>query len=102
MLVDPDLELLVHRLGVEACRRGVLRLDQLARHAVAREIIEADILERPGELRGGLLGGARRAGQEGRDIDQRDRAADQNRRRSRCEGRAGNRLVHGGLLRREF
>jgi len=53
-----------------------LRVDQGLRHAVAGEIVEADILKRMAQLGRGLRGGAGFAGQEVGHIDQRNLAAD--------------------------
>ncbi len=94
VLVDLDLELLFQRHGVEARGLFVLRVDQRLRHAVAREVIEAHVLEGVAQLRGSLFGGAWLAGEEVCDIDQRNLAADQH---GRYDGidRAGNDLVHG-------
>ena len=76
---------------MEARRFGIGHVDQrLAR--LAGEIIEADMLEGEAQLGGGALGGARRAGEIARNIDQRNLAADQGRRRRDGEG---GRLTHG-------
>ena len=84
MFVDLDRELLVHRLGMETRRLGIGRVDQRLGHAMAGEIIEADILEGEAKLRRGRLGRARFAGEIVRDIDQWNLAVDH---RGRRDGR---------------
>jgi hypothetical protein len=79
VLVDLDRELLLHGHRMEAGGLLVLRLDQVTRHAVAGEVIEADILEGVAQLGGGFFGGARLAGEEARHVDQGNFAADQQR-----------------------
>ena len=80
------------RLGMKARRFGIGRVDQRLRHAVAGEIVEADILEGEAQLGGGPFGGARLAGEEIGNIDQRNLAADQGGRR---RGGEDGCLTHG-------
>src|SRR5205085_9156082 len=67
-------ELPRNRLGAKAGRGIVARVDQRWRHAVARQVIEADILEGPAELRRSLAAGLGVAAEMAGDIDQRDLA----------------------------
>ena len=60
-------------MGMEARGLGIGGVDQRLRHAVAGEIVEADILEGEAQLlRAAALGGAGLAGKEARDVDQRE------------------------------
>jgi hypothetical protein len=92
VLVDLDRELGLEWQRVEARGLGIGRIDQGLRHAVAREIVEADSLEGEAQLRGGTFGRTGLARQEAGHVDQRDLAADHGRRHQRGTGRSGLRL----------
>jgi hypothetical protein len=50
VLVDPQRELVRHRLGVKTSRRLMGPVDQRLRYTMARQVIEADVLERPAQI----------------------------------------------------
>ena len=82
---------------MEARRFAIGHVDQRLRHAVAGQIVEADMLEGEAQLGSGTLGRPRFARQVARHIDQRNLAADHGR-RHRCGGYSTRLRLHPSIL----